>query len=268
MNEALTLLVQELAEARVQAHTLPAPSTRGVELSFEDAYRVQRELSTRLERGGHNIIGRKIGLTNQAVWPQLGLDRVIWGPMFDKTVQDAEDNRATLPLDMYAQPRIEPEIVFGLKHAPPADKSSPAALLEAAAWYALGFEIVHCHYPDWKFTPADAVADYGLHGALIVGTRQPVTDAGELALKLGEVALTLFLEGEIAAEGVGKNVVGHPALALGWLAETLQESGEGLQSGEIVTTGSLTAALPIEAGQRLRAEVQYLELPALEIGFT
>jgi len=64
-------------------------------------------------------------------------------------------------------PRIEPEIVFKLNKAIPGE--TPGAALEAVEWLALGFEIVDCVFPDWKFQPADFVASFGLHAALIVG---------------------------------------------------------------------------------------------------
>ncbi|MDQ3458177.1 MAG: hydratase [Deinococcota bacterium] len=270
MTEAQKVLADELAEARVQARTLPAPSIRGLELTFEDAYAVQGELSRRLQEGGYRMIGRKIGLTNQAVWPAMGLDRVIWGPMYDKTVQDAPEdagaNRATLPLDLFVQPRLEPEIVFGLREAPPVEKDAEA-LLAAAEWVALGFELVQCHYPDWKFTPADAVADYGLHGALVIGERQALEGKrlGKVANALRALELTLYQGGEEAATGAGKNVVGSPALALGWLAGELQGEEDAPKPGEVVTTGSLTAAMPVEPGQSWRAELRGLDLPALEL---
>ena len=64
-------------------------------------------------------------------------------------------------------PKIEPEIVFKLAKTPAS--SDPAAVLEATEWYALGFEIIDCVFPDWKFQPADFVAARGLHAALVVG---------------------------------------------------------------------------------------------------
>ena len=60
-------------------------------------------------------------------------------------------------------PKIEPEIVFKLKR-PLAAGLDPAATLDAVEWLAPGFEIIDCVFPAWRFTPADFVAAYGLHG--------------------------------------------------------------------------------------------------------
>ena len=66
------------------------------------------------------------------------------------------------------QPKIEPEIAFKLRHAPPA-AGDPAALLESIEWLAQGFELVQCHFPGWEFAAPDAVADGGFHGRYVVG---------------------------------------------------------------------------------------------------
>jgi 2-oxo-3-hexenedioate decarboxylase len=44
-----------------------------------------------------------------------------------------------------------------------------ADLLGCIDWIAHGFEIVQSIYPGWKFTAADTVAAFGLHGALLIG---------------------------------------------------------------------------------------------------
>jgi hypothetical protein len=38
---------------------------------------------------------------------------------------------------------------------------------------ALGFEIVQSIYPGWKFSAADTISANGVHGALLIGPRQP-----------------------------------------------------------------------------------------------
>lgn len=51
--------------------------------------------------------------------------------------------------------------------------------------------------------------------------------------------------------GIGANALDHPALALAFLADILtqQAAFDPLAAGEIITTGTLTKALPINAGE-------------------
>ena len=78
-----------------------------------------------------------------------------------------------LSLAEFAEPRIEPEIVFGLYAAPAADMDE-AALLSCLDWVAHEFEIVQSIYPHWKFQAPDTVAANGVHGALLIGPRRAI----------------------------------------------------------------------------------------------
>ena len=113
------------------------------------------------DAGAWRPIGRKIGFTNRTIWPQYGVYAPIWGYVFDTTVYELATVDA-LPLATLSEPRIEPEIMFGLKSAPAPDMDE-AALLECVEWVALGFEIVQSIYPAWKFSAADTIAANGLH---------------------------------------------------------------------------------------------------------
>ena len=72
------------------------------------------------------------------------------------------------------RPRLEPEIAFKLKAPLPAGVDDPARMLDAIEWVAPSFEIVDCHFADWKFQSADSAADFALHWRLIVGTPAPI----------------------------------------------------------------------------------------------
>jgi hypothetical protein len=58
----------------------------------------------------------------------------------------------TLTLAGLPQPKIEPEIVFGLGAAPLAGMDE-RELLDCVDWIALGFELVSSIYPDWNSGP-------------------------------------------------------------------------------------------------------------------
>ena len=107
-------------------------------------------------------------------------------------------------------PKIEPEIVFKLAKTPVS--SDPAAVLEADRWFALGFEIIDCVFPDWKFQPADFVAARGLHAALVVG--EPVyvepEDIAQLVTDLAEFTVRLLRNNELVEEGAAKNALEEP----------------------------------------------------------
>ena len=147
-------------------------------------------------------------------------------------------------------------------------------MLEAVDWIALGFEIIDCVFPDWKFQPVDFVASKGLHAALVVGAPLRVTDANRAALAEALPAFTVRLEkdGALVAEGSGRNSLRSPALCLGELASAIARgsggSHEPLQAGDLVSSGTLTESQPMAAGEIWTARVAGLDLPDLALRIT
>lgn len=233
-----------------------------------DAYAVLDLIEARRRADGWTPVGRKIGFTNRTIWETYGVDAPMWAHVWDRTVLHAQQGAATLSLHSYVQPRIEPEVVFGLSGSiPPTDNA--AVVMREVEWIAAGFEIVHCHFPEWRFTLADAIADFGLHGALVIGAPLSVDDDNreELTAALVTFMATLSCDGAVVDEGVGANVLGSPALALGHLAKvvTAEDRGAPLTSGEIVTTGTITDAWPIVAGQTWTSDYGVLGLSGLTL---
>ena len=216
---------------------------------------------------GWKPVGRKIGFTNRTIWPRYGVYEPIWGTVYDRTMSFAKADRAVIPLDGLLNPRIEPEICFRLKSVPRA--SDPQALLEAIDWVAHSIEIVQSRYPGWKFQLADCTAANGLHGRLLVGTPHPVRELPQLAAALPSVSVELLKEGAVIDRGVGANVLDSPLLALGHLVEALarQPGAAPLAAGEIISTGTLTDAHPVRAGENWSTRLFGLPVAGLSVGF-
>jgi 2-oxo-3-hexenedioate decarboxylase len=183
-------------------------------------------------------------------------------------VHYAAGNCASLAIGHRLAPRIEPEIVFKLRK-PLAAGTDAVAALDAVEWLALGFEVVDCLFPGWTFQPADFVAAFGLHTALVVGEPRMVTrDAiASLVEQLPRFTARLLKDGHLVEEGCGKNVLRSPALCLAELANAVsrQTRAEPLAAGDVISSGSLTAAPPIASGQEWRAEVDGLDLSPLTL---
>src|SRR5437763_6624265 len=94
--------------------------------------------------------------------------------MFNSTVKYLTVAKETFTLAGLPEPRIEPEIVLHLASAPSAGVSEPE-LFGCIDRIAHGFEIVHSIFPGWIFTAADAVAAYGVHGALLLGDKHAIS---------------------------------------------------------------------------------------------
>ena len=242
-------LAQELTDAYASKTIVPALSSREGGIDLDTAYAVDTEHARVRRAAGHQTFGWKVGYANKAMWRALKLETLVWSRMYDDTVRYADWNDANLSIASMLSPKIEPEIVFKLSK-PPAS-SDPIAVLEAIEWYALGFEIIDCVFPDWKFQPADFVASRGLHAALVVG--EPVyvepDDIAKLEVDMAAFTLRLLRNNELVEEGAAKNALKSPVLCVAELGEALKRrGGETLQAGDIISTGTLTSSLPMTVG--------------------
>jgi 2-oxo-3-hexenedioate decarboxylase len=271
MSSNRSARIADIVIATLDARAQLPPFTRSAAgLSMPDAYRVSRAVAARRVARGEAIVGRKIGFTNPAIWPEYGVDQPLYGPMYATTVSHVDAPVASFSLDRFVEPRIEPEIVLGLAAAPSAGMDE-AALVACIGWVAHGFEIVQSLYPGWSFGAPDCVAGFGMHGALICGPQRPVAagERGDVLTALREITVTLARNGETKDAGVGRNVLGGPVSALRRLVQVLAADPEAapLAAGEIITTGTITRAFPIAAGERWTTAVAGLGLPGLDVAF-
>jgi 2-oxo-3-hexenedioate decarboxylase len=259
-------IADELLAAYDGASMLAPITTSRPELDVDGAYDVLAELAQRRLAAGWMPVGRKIGFTNRTIWAVYGVDAPMWAHVWDRTLLDAPDGVVTLELASLVQPRIEPEVVFGLRGPVPVT-DDPTEVLAAVEWMAPGFEIVQCHYPGWRFTLADSTASFGLHARLVVGPRVVVDqeDRERLAAVLTSFEATLACDGIVIDRGVGSNVLGSPASALAHLADVLDRRGPALAAGELVTTGTITDAAPLEPGHTWTSDYGELGLQGLTL---
>lgn len=258
----------ELLEALREGRSIVPFTTLNPGFDMARAYAVAEGLHhARMDRGEHPV-GRKIGFTNRTIWAQYGVYEPIWGFVYDATVAYARDGRAELALGGLLEPRIEPEIVLHFAEAPPVT-GNEAQILGAIDWIAHGFEIVQSPFPLWKFKVEDTVAANALHGRLVIGAPVPVSSIPDCVRRLREFRIALTRGDDVQAVGGGANVLDSPLLAFAHLAEVLARLPQfgPVGAGEIVTTGTLTAALPVQPGERWRTRLDGIAVPGLEIDF-
>jgi 2-keto-4-pentenoate hydratase len=231
-----------LEQARRERRPIPPLTDADPELSVGDAYAIaQRGVATRLATG-RRLVGRKIGLTSDAVQQQLGVDQPDYGALLDD-MQLADG--AVVPADLFVSPRVELEFAFHLDRPLTGPGVTRDEVAAATASVQPAIEIVDSRIADWRIALADTIADNASSGAFVLGgERLPIE-----RLDLGaEVAL--LRDGEPLERGRPDAVLGDPCLAVAWLANALGELGTTLEAGQIVLSGACTrmaAASPGDA---------------------
>ena len=240
-------IAEEALAALRGARQIAPFSSRDPAFDLAAAYQVTAAVRRLREAAGERPVGRKIGFTNRTIWAQYGVYAPMWGDVYDSTLAPLD---APFALAGLCEPRIEPEIVFGLSRAPTPDMDEPA-LLGCVDWVAHGFEIVQSIFPGWRITGADAVAGLGMHGALLIGERHPGQAGGDWLRTLSSFSIELKRNGDVVDRGQASNVLDGPLSALRHLVGVLADDpvNPPLAAGEIVTTGTLTRAFSIVAGE-------------------
>lgn len=234
------------------------------DLDLPAAYRIAEAVTRLRQARGETPVGRKIGFTNRTIWDEYNVHAPIWGQVYDSTLHAPD---APFPIATLVEPRIEPEILLRLSR-PPRPGQSPEALIGCVGAVSFGFELVQSLFPGWRFRAPDTVAAFGLHGALLPGPWVAVDAGTDWPALLADFRVTLSCDGRAMDEGHSANVMGGgPLAALAHLAALIAADPEAapLATGEVISTGTLTRALPVAAGQSWTAEAHGLPLPPITL---
>jgi 2-keto-4-pentenoate hydratase len=266
-------LARELMSAYEAGQMVNVPPSERPGFDLDAAYQIEGVLRKFREAAGHKSVGRKVGYANKAIWRILKLETLVWAQIYDDTVHYSDGNAATLSVAHPRSLKIEPEIVFGSKE-PVITENPPdaAAALAHTDWLAIGFEIIDCPFPDWKFQPGDFVASFGLHAALVVGQKMPVQlkSIPTLVDELSRFKVRMSRNGAFVEEGSGRNALKNPASCLAELSAAIARRfpDQTLTAGGIVSSGTLTAGHATGTGDEWTVDVEGVSLPSLSLRLT
>jgi 2-keto-4-pentenoate hydratase len=215
-------------------------------LTPKDAYAIQSALFDMKLAQGAQLVGRKIGLTSQAMQQQMGVDQPDYGFLLDTMTVPAG---GVIVCSELIQPRIEPELAFWLAEDIRGPGIAVEHVLKATRGVSAALELVDSRISNWRITLVDTIADDASSGRMIVS--ESVIPAEKL--DLAAVRTVLTRNGESVGTGTGAAVLGHPAIAVAWLANKLAEFDVSLLAGQVVLSGSMCGAVPVAPEDSFRA---------------
>ena len=244
----INTLGEELYGALRSRQVLEPLTHRHPGITIEDAYHIQqRMVGMRIDKGAR-VVGKKIGVTSQAVMSMLGVNQPDFGYLLDDMIYNEGES---IPLSSLIQPKAEGEIAFIMKKDLLGPGITAADVLAATEGVMACFEIVDSRIRDWKIKIQDTVADNASCGVMVLGDR--LVDPRRVDLVT--CGMVIEKKGEIIGTGSGAATMRSPVNAIAWLANTLGELGIPLKAGEVVLSGSLAAMFPIAAGDDFRASI-------------
>jgi 2-keto-4-pentenoate hydratase len=222
--------------------------------TVDDAYAVQLGQVRAWLTQGRTVVGRKVGLTSAAMQRQLGVDQPDFGHLFADMRQSG-----VADVSSYISPKVEPEIAFVLG-APLRGQITAAEAAAAVDYVQPALEIIDSRIRDWQITLPDTIADNASSGGFVLGEQRTALASVDLA----RVDCVLTVDGSVAGKGTGDAVLGSPINALVWLVNTLDARGVGLQAGDVILPGSITAAVGVRAGSVVTASFEGLGSVTIE----
>lgn len=213
-----------------------------------DGYAAQAQLAA---LSGWQQVGWKIAATSVAGQKHIGVDGPLAGRLLDgKLYHDG----ATLPAAHLHMAVVEAEFVFRLASDLPARGRdyTPQDVVDATAALHIGIEVPDSRFEDFTIVGApQLIADNACTEYFVLGPALPVTWRD---MDLAAHPAYLTINGKVAAEGIGANVLGDPRIALAWLANDRITHGTPLLAGEITTTGTCIVPVAIAPGDQVMAD--------------
>lgn len=223
------------------------PFTDRHPLTVEHAYAVQKMVREELHEGAGSVVV-KLGLTSRAKQVQMKVGEPIYGWYLPGSGIDAG---GSFEVASGIHPKVEPEIALVTDRPLEGPDVTSSEVLAATRSVAPALDVLDSRFIDYRFRLPDVVADNASASRYVVGA--PIDVA---TVDIGSVGCVFERDGEVVATASGAAVLGHPAAAVAWLVRKLHEHGENLPAGSTVLAGSLTEALPANAGESVRITIE------------
>jgi 2-oxo-hept-3-ene-1,7-dioate hydratase len=241
-NEAAHSLIR----AEEERKPLVQLSTTWPDITLDDAYAIQAMVNDIKVANGSRTIGNKIGLTSKAMQQSSQIDEPDFGVLHDYMMID---DGAKVPFERFIVPRVEPELVFVLGKPLKGPGVGLLDVLRATEYVVPAIEIIDARVQNPRKI-FDTVADNGAAAGLVLGGR-PV---GPMDVDLRWASALLYRNADIEESGVAAGVLGHPAVAIAWLANKVGPFGTTLEPGRVMLSGSFTRPVWARKGDTLRAD--------------
>jgi 2-keto-4-pentenoate hydratase len=218
------------------------PATRA------EGYEVQAHLE---RRSAAPLFGWKIAATSLVGQAHIHVD----GPLAGRLLQEnVFASGAELAFGANHMRVAEAEFAFrmGRDLEPRPDPYPVEEVLAAVDALHPAIEVPDSRYDDFTIVGApQLIADNACAHLFVLGAAAPVSWR---ELDLVEHRVVGTVQGRIAHEGKGANVLGDPCAALAWLVNELSVLHITLKAGQVITTGTCLAPLPIAPGDAVLAD--------------
>jgi|SRR5215510_933145 len=234
-NWQQSIRIQELPE-----HGRPA--------NRAEAYAIQAKLA---DLSGQSIAGWKIAATSRAGQAHIGVDGPLAGRLLKGRVLKSG---AMISLSGNLMRVAEAEFAFRFRRNLEKREQSYnlEEVLNAVESLHTAIEVPDSRFEDYTVVGApQLIGDNACACWFILG--EPV-EANWRDFDLALHKVDGYRNFERTSSGGGANVLGDPRVALTWIANELNQFGDGLLAGQVVTTGTCITPIPVAPGDHVRMD--------------
>jgi len=234
------LVASRLRCAEVAGRQIDAVSLAHPDADVGDAYSIQAESMRLRVQGGDPVRGYKVGLTGSKLQVAYGMCEPIFGYL----------HASAFGLPQLTEPLLETELAFVLGGRLHADAVTIGDVLAATESVLPAFEIIDSRVHARPMTGVDLVSDNGAAAQAVLSPRS----ARRSDLDIANLAVELRQNGKMIQSGSSARVLGHPAMAVAWLAVALARQGLELRPGDVVLSGTCTTPVPYSRSSSYEAD--------------
>jgi len=222
-------------------------------LTVDEAYQVQNMVARLRQERGEVPAGYKVGCVSETMQRQLGLDRPVFGYIWE---EELHADGAVIDSSRFDGLAIEGELALRL-----ADDVPSAQWLEQnAEVLSEPYIVIELHNYVFRGGPHQAAAELIANNAIHAGVVIPAI-ATPLRYSMSSLnyAVRVLKNGELLGEKSVQSIQGGPLTSVVRLAEHLSRWGMALRRGQLILTGSPLPLWRVSPGDRIEVECEHLE---------
>nr|WP_279325980.1 2-keto-4-pentenoate hydratase [Bacillus sp. FJAT-47783] len=235
----------------LEAERTKKPIAPFSKMTVDEAYYTQLEQIRQKVEAGGKVVGKKIGLTSKVMQEMFQVNNPDYGHLLNTMMHlDGSD----VSLSRFIQPKLEFEIAFVLKKDLKGPGVTVLDVVEATDYIVPAIEIIDSRIKDWKISFEDTVADNGSSAGVIIGGKPTKLDE----VNVSHIGMAVYRNGTYFDSAAGAAVMGNPARAVAWLANALVKYDISLYKGEVILSGALSKAVPVESGDQWTVDFDHI----------
>ncbi len=233
--------LEDLAKRQLADYDRHDPGTafaEGLELTIDEAYRLQQLVADLRVARGDEIIGYKVGCTSPAIQKRFGIDHPVFGRLFEP---DRYSTESMIPASRFCNLAIEGELAVRVGKQLASAGAKPLSENDDEIFFPV-IELHNLVFRGNRPSAPELIASNALHAGFVhaVGYREAGLLNGSLRISVGGTVVA-----EVADMEQGRSFV-H---SMAWLRETLESQGIPLREGQVVLCGSVADLFPVSTGQ-------------------